>query len=92
VDWFRELARSGADVSGVTVYAATVLGDRGACCRQPYDVEVGAGTMSPDTFLRVLGPEAGEDCVCASFAQAGGWQVMGRIRTGCFRHTQLQWF
>ena len=24
---------------------------------QPYDVEVGAGTMSPDTFFRVLGPE-----------------------------------
>ena len=28
-------------------------------CRlsHPYDVEVGAGTMSPDTFLRALGPE-----------------------------------
>ena len=24
---------------------------------QPYDVEVGAGTMHPDTFLRALGPE-----------------------------------
>jgi len=24
---------------------------------QPYDMEVGAGTMSPDTFFRVLGPE-----------------------------------
>lgn len=24
---------------------------------QPYDVEVGAGTMTPDTFLRCLGPE-----------------------------------
>jgi len=24
---------------------------------QPYDVEVGAGTMNPHTFLRVLGPE-----------------------------------
>ena len=24
---------------------------------QPYDMEVGAGTMSPDTFLRVLGPD-----------------------------------
>jgi len=24
---------------------------------QPYDVEVGAGTMAPETFLRVLGPE-----------------------------------
>ena len=25
--------------------------------QQPYDLEVGAGTMHPDTFLRVLGPE-----------------------------------
>jgi len=26
--------------------------------QQPYDVEVGAGTMHPETFLRVLGPHA----------------------------------
>jgi len=25
--------------------------------QQPYDVEVGAGTMAPETFLRVLGPQ-----------------------------------
>ena len=30
---------------------------RGCVIQQPYDVEVGAGTMSPETFLRVLGPE-----------------------------------
>ena len=24
---------------------------------QPYDVEKGAGTMNPSTFLRALGPE-----------------------------------
>ena len=29
---------------------------RGCVLQQPYDLEVGAGTMSPDTFLRVLGP------------------------------------
>jgi glycyl-tRNA synthetase alpha chain len=31
--------------------------DQGCVIQQPYDVEVGAGTMHPDTFLRVLGPE-----------------------------------
>ena len=31
--------------------------DRGCVIQQPYDLEVGAGTMHPDTFLRVLGPE-----------------------------------
>ena len=31
--------------------------DRGAIIQEPYDMEVGAGTMCPETFLRVLGPE-----------------------------------
>lgn len=31
--------------------------DRGCIIQEPYDVEVGAGTMSPETFLRVLGPK-----------------------------------
>jgi len=30
---------------------------RDCLIEQPYDVEVGAGTMCPSTFLRVLGPE-----------------------------------
>ena len=31
--------------------------DAGCVVQQPYDTEVGAGTMHPDTFFRVLGPE-----------------------------------
>jgi glycyl-tRNA synthetase len=31
--------------------------DRGCMVWQPYNVQVGAGTMNPATFLRVLGPE-----------------------------------
>ncbi len=31
--------------------------EQGCVIQQPYDVEVGAGTMNPATFLRVLGPE-----------------------------------
>ena len=30
---------------------------QGCLIQEPYDVEVGAGTMCPETFLRVLGPE-----------------------------------
>jgi len=30
---------------------------RGCVIQQPLDIEVGAGTMHPETFLRVLGPE-----------------------------------
>jgi glycyl-tRNA synthetase alpha chain len=44
-------------------YQETVLklkhywANRGAIIQEPYDVEVGAGTMCPETFLRVLGPK-----------------------------------
>ncbi len=31
---------------------------QGCVLQQPYDVEVGAGTMHPETFFRVLGPNA----------------------------------
>ncbi|MEW6727516.1 glycine--tRNA ligase subunit alpha [Desulforudis sp. 1088] len=31
--------------------------DQGCLIQQPYDVEKGAGTMNPATFLRALGPE-----------------------------------
>lgn len=32
-------------------------GEQNCVIEQPYDIEVGAGTMSPSTFLRSLGPE-----------------------------------
>src|SRR5438477_10512959 len=31
--------------------------ERGAIIQEPYDVEVGAGTMCPEMFLRLLGPK-----------------------------------
>jgi glycyl-tRNA synthetase alpha chain len=34
----------------------TFWAERGCVLQQPFDVEVGAGTMAPETFLRVLGP------------------------------------
>ncbi len=35
----------------------TFWGRQGCIIQQPYDVEKGAGTMNPATFLRALGPE-----------------------------------
>lgn len=35
----------------------TYWSERGCIITEPYDVEVGAGTMAPETFLRVLGPK-----------------------------------
>jgi len=63
--------------------------DRGCVLQQPYDVEVGAGTMSPDTFLRVLGPKP----VKIAYAQPSRRPADGRYGENpnrLFRHTQLQ--
>src|SRR5580698_2913166 len=63
--------------------------DRGCVLQQPYDVEVGAGTMSPDTFLRVLGPKP----VKVAYAQPSRRPADGRYGENpnrLFRHTQLQ--
>ena len=32
-------------------------GDKGCIISNPYDIETGAGTFNPDTFLMSLGPE-----------------------------------
>jgi glycyl-tRNA synthetase alpha chain len=63
--------------------------DRGCVLQQPDDVEVGAGTMSPDTFLRVLGPKP----VNIAYAQPSRRPADGRYGENpnrLFRHTQLQ--
>jgi glycyl-tRNA synthetase alpha chain len=63
--------------------------ERGCVVQQPYDVEVGAGTMSPDTFLRVLGPKP----VRIAYAQPSRRPADGRYGENpnrLYKHTQLQ--
>jgi glycyl-tRNA synthetase alpha chain len=63
--------------------------DHGCVLQQPYDLEVGAGTMSPDTFLRVLGPKP----ISIAYAQPSRRPADGRYGENpnrLFRHTQLQ--
>src|SRR4030081_576997 len=63
--------------------------EHGCVLQQPYDREVGAGTMSPDTFLRVLGPKP----VRIAYAQPSRRPADGRYGENpnrVFRHTQLQ--
>jgi glycyl-tRNA synthetase alpha chain len=63
--------------------------EHGCVLQQPYDLEVGAGTMSPDTFLRVLGPKP----VWIAYAQPSRRPADGRYGENpnrLFRHTQLQ--
>jgi glycyl-tRNA synthetase alpha chain len=61
----------------------------GCVVQQPYDVEVGAGTMHADTFFRVLGPEPWRVAYCSPSRRP----VDGRYGQNPFRlyrHYQFQ--
>jgi len=45
------------DFQGLLLALQTYWAEKGCALLQGYDLEVGAGTMNPATFLRVLGPE-----------------------------------
>ena len=63
--------------------------ERGCVLQQPYDVEVGAGTMAPETFLRVLGPKPYR----VGYAQPSRRPADGRYGENpnrLFKHTQFQ--
>jgi len=63
--------------------------ERGCVLQQPYDVEVGAGTMHPDTFFRVLGPEPWNVAYC----QPSRRPVDGRFGENpmrVYKHFQFQ--
>ncbi|MCG6964203.1 MAG: glycine--tRNA ligase subunit alpha [Acidobacteria bacterium] len=45
------------DLQSLILSLSRYWADNGCIVQQPYDVEVGAGTMHPESFLRVLGPE-----------------------------------
>src|SRR3954465_5710360 len=67
----------------------TFWAERGCVLQQPYDVEVGAGTMSPETFLRVLGPNPYR----VAYVQPSRRPADGRYGDNPNRlltHTQLQ--
>jgi glycyl-tRNA synthetase alpha chain len=63
--------------------------NRGCVLQQPYDVEVGAGTMHPETFLRVLGP----DPYSVAYVQPSRRPADGRYGENpnrLYKHLQLQ--
>jgi glycyl-tRNA synthetase alpha chain len=67
----------------------TFFADRGCVLQQPYDLEVGAGTMAPETFLRVLGPQPYK----VAYVQPSRRPADGRYGENpnrLYKHTQLQ--
>ena len=67
----------------------TFWAERGCVLQQPYDLEVGAGTMAPETFLRVLGPKPYR----TAYVQPSRRPADGRYGENpnrLYKHTQLQ--
>jgi glycyl-tRNA synthetase alpha chain len=67
----------------------TFWAERGCVLQQPYDLEVGAGTMAPETFLRVLGPKPYR----VAYVQPSRRPADGRYGENpnrLYKHTQLQ--
>jgi glycyl-tRNA synthetase alpha chain len=63
--------------------------ERGCVLQQPYDIEVGAGTMAPETFLRVLGPKRYK----VAYVQPSRRPADGRYGDNpnrLYKHMQLQ--
>jgi glycyl-tRNA synthetase alpha chain len=63
--------------------------ERGCVLQQPFDVEVGAGTMAPETFLRVLGPKPYK----VAYVQPSRRPADGRYGDNpnrLYKHLQLQ--
>jgi glycyl-tRNA synthetase alpha chain len=63
--------------------------ERGCVLQQPYDLEVGAGTMAPETVLRVLGPKPYK----VGYAQPSRRPADGRYGENpnrLLKHTQFQ--
>ena len=58
--------------------------DQGCLVLQPYDTEKGAGTMSPHTVLRAIGPEPWEVVYAKPCRYIGEpWGI--RVRVRCLR-------
>ena len=67
----------------------TFWAERGCVLQQPHDVEVGAGTMAPETFLRVLGWKPYK----VAYVQPSRRPADGRYGENpnrLFKHMQLQ--
>ena len=67
----------------------TYWAERGCVLQQPYDLEVGAGTMHPDTFFRVLGPEPWRVAYCQPSRRPGDGRY-GENPMRVYKHFQFQ--
>ncbi|MGE5325860.1 MAG: glycine--tRNA ligase subunit alpha [Deltaproteobacteria bacterium] len=80
---------SGASFQDTIFALSKFWADRGCVIALPYDLEVGAGTMCPETFLRVLGAEPWK----VAYVQPSRRPADGRYGENpnrLLKHTQFQ--
>jgi glycyl-tRNA synthetase alpha chain len=80
---------SGLTFQELILKLQTFWAERGCVLQQPYDLEVGAGTMAPETFLRVLGPRPYR----TAYVQPSRRPADGRYGENpnrLYKHNQLQ--
>ncbi len=85
----RPSAAKGLTFQNLLLKLEEYWAQRDCVLQQPYDIEVGAGTMHPETFLRVLGPEPYR----VVYAQPSRRPADGRYGENpnrLYKHTQLQ--
>jgi glycyl-tRNA synthetase alpha chain len=78
-----------ATLQGVIDSLQRYWAERGCLIHQPWDGEVGAGTMHPETFLRVLGPQPWK----VAYVQPSRRPADGRYGENpnrLYKHMQLQ--
>ena len=84
-----EERKEGLTFQGLILELSQFWVRQGCVLQQPYDVEVGAGTMHPETFLRVLGPQPYR----VGFVQPSRRPADGRYGENpnrLYKHTQFQ--
>jgi len=84
-----EIARTGLTFQDMCLRLSEFWARQGCVLALPYDLEVGAGTMTPETFLRVLGPEPWR----VAYLQPSRRPADGRYGENpnrLLKHTQMQ--
>ncbi|HVB99565.1 MAG TPA: glycine--tRNA ligase subunit alpha [Candidatus Dormibacteraeota bacterium] len=85
----KSLTHTGLTFQQLIMELQRFWSERGCVIQQPYDIEVGAGTMHPETFFRVLGP----DPYRVSYVQPSRRPTDGRYGENpnrLYKHTQYQ--
>jgi glycyl-tRNA synthetase alpha chain len=83
------MAKSSLTYQEIILRLQQFWAERGCVMQQPFDLEVGAGTMAPETFLRVLGPKEYR----VAYVQPSRRPADGRYGENpnrLYKHTQLQ--